>query len=110
MITNPIKKLLNNVNRITAGNLNERADVEGNNEIARLSEKFNVMVSRIEDHYKNLEQKVKDRTAEISQKAAEIEEKNKNIEDSIRYAKRIQNAILPPMIICRIRFNPFYLI
>ena len=96
VITNPIKKLLNNVNRITAGNLNERADVEGNNEIARLSEKFNVMVSRLEDHYKNLEQKVKDRTAEISQKAAEIEEKNKNIEDSIRYAKRIQNAILPP--------------
>jgi len=27
VITNPIKKLLNNVNRITAGNLNERADV-----------------------------------------------------------------------------------
>jgi len=96
VITNPIKKLLNNVNRITAGNLNERADVEGNNEIARLSEKFNVMVTRLEDHYKNLEQKVKDRTAEISRKAAEIEEKNKNIEDSIRYAKRIQNAILPP--------------
>jgi serine phosphatase RsbU (regulator of sigma subunit) len=96
VITNPIKKLLNNVNRITAGNLNERADVEGNNEIARLSEKFNVMVIRLEDHYKNLEQKVKDRTAEISQKAAEIAEKNKDIEDSIRYAKRIQNAILPP--------------
>ena len=110
VITNPIKKLLNNVNRITAGNLNERADVEGNNEIARLSEKFNVMVSRLEDHYKNLEQKVKDRTAEISQKAAEIEEKNKNIEDSIRYAKRIQNAILPPDDYLQDTFQSFFIL
>ena len=43
-----------------------------------------------------LEEKVAQRTAEVVQKSKELEEKNKDITDSIRYAKRIQNAILPP--------------
>ncbi len=43
-----------------------------------------------------LEEKVAERTAEVVQKSKELEEKNKDITDSIRYAKRIQNAILPP--------------
>ncbi len=43
-----------------------------------------------------LEKKVVERTAEVVQKSKEIEEKNKDITASIRYAKRIQKAILPP--------------
>lgn len=45
---------------------------------------------------KILEEKVAVRTAEVVQKSKELEEKNKDIMDSIKYAKRIQNAILPP--------------
>ena len=43
-----------------------------------------------------LEQQVKERTAEIQEKSVELEEKNKEIIDSITYAQRIQEAILPP--------------
>ena len=43
-----------------------------------------------------LEEKVAIRTKEVVEKSEEIEEKNKDIMDSIRYAKRIQTAILPP--------------
>jgi ligand-binding sensor domain-containing protein/serine phosphatase RsbU (regulator of sigma subunit) len=43
-----------------------------------------------------LEEKVEKRTAEIAEQKKEIEEKNKDITASIRYAKRIQDAILPP--------------
>ena len=43
-----------------------------------------------------LEEKVIQRTAEVVEKSKELEEKNRDITDSIRYAKRIQNAILPP--------------
>jgi serine phosphatase RsbU (regulator of sigma subunit) len=43
-----------------------------------------------------LEEKVKERTAEVVQKNIELDEKNKDITASIRYAKRIQDAILPP--------------
>jgi ligand-binding sensor domain-containing protein/serine phosphatase RsbU (regulator of sigma subunit) len=43
-----------------------------------------------------LESKVKERTLALSEANEELEHKNKDITDSIRYAKRIQFAILPP--------------
>lgn len=42
-----------------------------------------------------LEEKVRERTAEVVQKSMEIEEKNRDITASIRYAERIQRAMLP---------------
>jgi serine phosphatase RsbU (regulator of sigma subunit) len=116
VITSPIKKLVENVDRITNGNLRERAEVIGNNEITKLSEKFNMMISQLESYYYELEEKVKERTLKIekqkeeieSQRDAlaeknvqlneaylEIEEQKKHIMDSIYYARRIQTAILP---------------
>ena len=43
-----------------------------------------------------LEVQVKERTAEVVEQKELVEEKNKNITDSIRYAKRIQDALLTP--------------
>jgi len=43
-----------------------------------------------------LEEKVEERTAEVVEKSKVIEEKNKDITASIRYAERIQMAMLPP--------------
>ncbi len=43
-----------------------------------------------------LEEKVAERTAEVVQKSQVIEEKNRDITASIRYAERIQMAMLPP--------------
>ena len=125
VITLPLKKLVENVDRITNGNLRERAEVSGRNEITRLSEKFNMMIAQLESYYYELEEKVKDRTIKIerqkeeienqrdvleeqhnilSQKNAqlnaaniEIEEQKKSIMDSIHYARRIQSAILPSL-------------
>jgi len=94
-ITKPIKKLVNNVLRITAGNFEERAEVEGKNEITTLSEKFNEMLATIEGYYNVLEEKVRERTAEVVKQKDQIEEQKKRITDSIIYAKRIQDAILP---------------
>ena len=45
--------------------------------------------------YENLEEKVRERTIELYHQKEIIEEKNKHITDSIRYAKRIQDATLP---------------
>jgi serine phosphatase RsbU (regulator of sigma subunit) len=95
VITAPIKKLVENVNRITDGNLRERADVVGNNEITRLTEKFNMMIAQLESYTYELEEKVKERTLKIEKQKEEIEEQKKHIMDSIYYARRIQNAILP---------------
>lgn len=124
VITDPIKKLVFKVNRITHGHLNERAEVVGNNEITTLSKQFNLMIEELESYYNELEQKVQERTMEIQQQKeeiasqrdaiedqrnmladkndsleeayTEIQAQKKHITDSIVYAKRIQNAILPP--------------
>ncbi len=106
----PVKKLAENVVRITHGHLNERAEVIGNNEITSLSIEFNKMIAQLESYTNELEQKVKERTAEIQQQKEEIEAQRDSIQeqkieieaqkelilDSIHYAKRIQTAILPP--------------
>lgn len=51
---------------------------------------------KLKQEKKLLEDKVKERTAEVVEKNMELDEKNKDITASIRYAKRIQDAILPP--------------
>jgi len=43
-----------------------------------------------------LEKKVKERTVEVRQKNSLLAKKNKDITDSINYARRIQRAIMPP--------------
>jgi transcriptional regulator with GAF, ATPase, and Fis domain len=45
--------------------------------------------------YQNLEEKVNERTVEVFEQKAIIEEKNKDITDSIKYAKKIQLALMP---------------
>lgn len=51
---------------------------------------------RLVQHKKDLEQIVTERTIEVVQQKELVEMKNKEITDSITYAKRIQEAILPP--------------
>ena len=84
IITDPIRKLINNVNRITSGHLEERAQVVGNNEISSLSESFNVMIDQIENYYNELEQKVRERTYEIYQQKEEIEAQRDAIEEQLK--------------------------
>lgn len=50
---------------------------------------------KLVQHKRELEQLVNDRTAEVVQQKELVEMKNKEITDSITYAKRIQEAILP---------------
>jgi ligand-binding sensor domain-containing protein/serine phosphatase RsbU (regulator of sigma subunit) len=51
---------------------------------------------KLKQEKKILENKVKERTAEVMRKNIELDEINQDIKASIRYAKRIQDAILPP--------------
>jgi|GEM_PF-5271627 len=49
----------------------------------------------LESQNQMLEEKVTERTIEITKQKKVIEEKNKDITDSIRYARRIQQALMP---------------
>lgn len=50
----------------------------------------------LQEEKRRLEAMVNERTAEVVEKNRELDEINKDITASIRYAKRIQDAILPP--------------
>jgi serine phosphatase RsbU (regulator of sigma subunit) len=110
VITRPIKKLVENVDRITNGDLRERAEVSGNNEITRLTEKFNMMIAQLESYTYELEEKVKERTLKIEKQKEEIEEQKKHIMDSIYYARRIQNAILPSFHVIDNYFKDYFIL
>ncbi|MBI4929502.1 MAG: SpoIIE family protein phosphatase [Bacteroidetes bacterium] len=53
---------------------------------------------------------IRERTAEVVKQKEEIEYKNRNITDSINYAKRIQEAILPQYEIMRSRFPESFIL
>ena len=54
-----------------------------------------VSIYRLKRKNERLEQIVRERTAEIRAKNIELERQKKEITDSIHYAQRIQNAVLP---------------
>lgn len=74
-------------------------------------------VQRVKKQNERLEMIVDERTAEIANKnkelehqKVEIEEKNKDITDSIIYAKRIQNTILPSKERLNQYFNDYFVL
>lgn len=123
-ITYPVKELLANIRNMRAGEAEQYTIVRTNDEIGELAEGYNVMAHEIHKHVehisvmnRDLEKKVKERTQEVVMQKEEIEAQKEEIEaqldltteqmntitwqneqilDSIRYAERIQSAILPP--------------
>lgn len=60
--------------------------------------------------YSNLEDRVNERTVEVVKQKEIIEEKNKHITDSILYAKRIQEAMLPNEQVIEEQFADYFVI
>lgn len=79
-----------NTNKTLAVKLEEVGELSARS-IAQEKEKQQILA----DQNFTLEKQVKERTAEIHEQKKVIEEKNKDIIDSINYAKRIQAAMLP---------------
>ncbi len=124
-ITRPVKELLINIKNTTGGGDERYTIVRTNDEIGELAEGYNEMTRKIHDYVESisrmnreLEGKVKERTREVVMQKEEIEAQKEEIEaqldmttlqrdtitsqkeqilDSIRYAERIQAAILPPI-------------
>jgi len=124
-ISVPLKELLANIRDTRGGEPEHFTVVRTNDEIGELAEGYNEMTEKIHDYVESisrmnreLEQKVKERTEEVVMQKEEIEAQKEEIEaqldlatlqrdtiirqkdqilDSIRYAERIQSAILPPI-------------
>ncbi|MGQ1785301.1 SpoIIE family protein phosphatase [Saccharicrinis sp. GN24d3] len=123
-IVNPVHELLLNMKKIRSDGITDFTIVRSNDEVGELAEGYNVMIQKIKNYISSisqmnaeLEDKVVERTREIAKQKEEIEDQKEEIEtqlelvirqkdtieaqqqqilDSIRYAKRIQTAIMPP--------------
>lgn len=102
-ITKPLKKLTTSARQLARGNMEVNIGVRRKDEIGILAMSFRKMqtsignlISELKDINQNLENKVLQRTEEIQYQKEMVEEKNREIVDSINYAQRLQNAILPP--------------
>ena len=123
-ITQPVKELLMNMRETRGGESDSYTLVRTSDEIGELAEGYNEMIKKIHEHVeqisrlnRDLEEKVEERTREVVMQKEEIEAQKEEIEaqldmatrqrdtisrqkdqilDSIRYAERIQSAILPP--------------
>jgi serine phosphatase RsbU (regulator of sigma subunit) len=101
-ITKPLNELTYEALELANGNFDVEVKTAGKDEIGMLASSFKKMQSSInklihdlKDMNHNLEDKVKERTEEVMKQKDLLEEKQKEIVDSIHYARRIQTTILP---------------
>jgi len=66
-MTRPIQVLASGAARIGAGALEERIEVQTNDELESLAEAFNAMAAQLRESYVGLEQKIDERTEELAQ-------------------------------------------
>jgi serine phosphatase RsbU (regulator of sigma subunit) len=86
-LASPIIQLSGSIHNTIRNNFapeSQITEIRTQDEIGMLSQDLNLMLSRVQE-----------RTAEVVQQKEQIEKKNRNITNSINYAKRIQHAILP---------------
>jgi len=129
-----IEDLLRKTTIIAKGALNERVNISGNNEMTTLAEQFNSMVEKLENSQKQLQDKnieieeknkdLTDRNEEIiaqndeilaqrdllENQMEQISEQNKSITDSIKYASRIQQAMLPSEELIKFFFPKYFIL
>ena len=65
IITRPLKRLTETVDKITKGNLATRAAVETQDETGVLAKSFNIMTERLTDTLQGLEERITERTSEL---------------------------------------------
>ena len=65
-ITNPIQKLIQASEQVTAGQFKHRIEVKTGDEIETLADQFNLMSAELDESYSSLEKKVADRTRELA--------------------------------------------
>lgn len=102
-ITKPIKILTEDARELARGNFDVEIELKRKDEIGILAMSFRKMqisirnlIEDLKHINQNLEQKVVERTLEINKQKELVEHQNKEILDSINYALRLQQAILPP--------------
>jgi len=78
--TTPITRMAESANRISNGDLSSTIELKREDEIGQLAKAFNNMVHQLRYQIRNLEERVKERTAELIGRVNELKNRNKEIE------------------------------
>lgn len=95
---------------ISAQSFEKNAYKEYHLDILRTIAAYSAIALENANLLQNMENQVRVRTAEVVKQKEIIEEKNKDITDSIHYAQRIQNVILPPIGEFQENFNESFVV
>ena len=96
-VLKPVLQLNEVAKQVASGKLKVDFNTKANNEIGDLTASFQTMTTGIErlvTKYRNLN---KDLETKVEERTEELTDKNFKITSSINYAKRIQEAVLPPV-------------
>ena len=96
-LTNPIGKLVSLADDFANGRLNSKVNIKQKDEIGMLGYTLQSMARRLEtrlEDYRKLNSNLTEKCEMISAQKNEIEEKNEQINSSIRYAQKIQQTLL----------------
>jgi serine phosphatase RsbU (regulator of sigma subunit) len=88
VLLRPLLRLTDSVRTVAEGNYDVALPPAGGDELGALTKAFASMTQRVKSHTAELEDRLAERTSELM-------DVNQKIDDSIQYARLIQNAILP---------------
>jgi len=93
IISAPLKRMVETVKKIVAGNLTERANVHTNDEIGFLAREFDIMVDRLVNAYKNLDELNQDLEIRIDSRTAALNMSNAQLKSELKERKRVEREL-----------------
>ncbi|WP_430229432.1 ATP-binding protein [Nitrosomonas communis] len=81
----PLKKLNQGAQAIASGDLQQRVPSEGWDEIGKFADAFNIMTERLSNSYRELEDRVAERTAELESANAELAIKEEEMRSVVEH-------------------------
>ncbi|OIQ95646.1 nitrate/nitrite sensor protein NarQ [mine drainage metagenome] len=94
-VIRPLGDLSRSAEQVAGGDYSVQLESSRADEIGVVNRSFSTMARTVKDHTENLERKVAERTEQLRESMRAVEEANGLIMDSLRYAKMIQDAVLP---------------
>ncbi|MFP5240370.1 MAG: SpoIIE family protein phosphatase [Acidobacteriota bacterium] len=95
IVIGPLARLNRASLEVAQGRYDVTLSVDRSDEIGQLTQSFNAMTAKVLDYTQNLEQMVQGRTAELSEANDHLRDSRRRIMESLRYARTIQQSILP---------------
>jgi len=93
ILSAPLNRMVETVEKIAAGNLKERANVHTNDEIGFLARQFDIMVDRLVTAYKNLDELNQDLEIRIESRTAALRLSNAQLKSELKERKQVEREL-----------------